>query len=82
MLYTIEKTLDDVAGVRAVLSNANHLLCSSRQPNLYGGHGDSLDRGSAIIEARDEAEIRHPFDILLNTRMGEYRQNYRIFLSV
>ena len=50
--YAIEQTLDDIAGARAKLSDANHLLYLVRaNQSFMAGHGDSLEAGLAAIEA-------------------------------
>ncbi|WP_404344841.1 homoserine O-acetyltransferase [Vreelandella venusta] len=51
-LYAIEQTLDDIAGARAKISDANHLLYLVRANQTFmAGHGDSLEAGLAAIEA-------------------------------
>ncbi len=50
--YAIEQTLDDIAGARAKISDANHLLYLVRANQTFmAGHGDSLEAGLAAIEA-------------------------------
>ncbi|RBI68680.1 homoserine O-acetyltransferase [Vreelandella sulfidaeris] len=50
--YAIEQTLDDIAATRAETSDANHFLYLVQANQTFmAGHGNSLEKGLAAIEA-------------------------------